>query len=219
MILITFYIWVFMKILKGFLYLISVIALCIPLGIVICQGSENKTPLRTQGATVFNDTVCADGDLEKCLLARDQSLKQRDFSKAYAYLKILCEKFKDANSCYVTYPTFFAMQANVEKEQKLVRATLYEVLYYLDIGCNLGNMDSCMAAGKIYEYGVKPSSTTAVYGYAIAYDGLEAIRYFKKVCNSNAEYADDACAKVNVLTQERIKEKQNLKDNFARLNR
>ena len=119
-------------------------------------------------------------------------------------LKIkLCEDFKNSDACLQTYSTYNAIQSNTEKNRSLVRVTLYEVLYYLDIGCKLNNYDACMIAGKIYEHGVKPGASQALYGYNIAYDAQEAKRYYKRVCRSISDKAEEACQKIEELSQTR----------------
>lgn len=121
-----------------------------------------------------DDSVCRDGELDRCLKARDDSLRNKKYEQAFSYMRRLCENFKNADACLQTYSTYNAIQSNTEKNRSLVRVTLYEVLYYLDIGCKLNNYDACMMAGKIYEHGVKPGTSQALYGYNIAYDAQEA---------------------------------------------
>ena len=60
-----------------------------------------------------------------------------------------------------------------------------------------------MRAGKIYERGVKPGTSQALYGYNIAYDAQEAKRYYKRVCRSISDKAEEACKKIEELSQTR----------------
>lgn len=190
-----------MNYLKAILTFVCASLLCVPLIIVICQGEERKFENTTDvQKTAAIDNACTDGDLQKCLFARDVSLQSDEYAKAFKYMSVLCERFKDSNSCYLTYQTFFSMQSNNKPENK-VRVTLYEVLYYLDIGCKLNNYDACMVAGKIYENGVKPGSYQALYGYNINYDPQEAKRYYKKVCESVSDNAYEACSKLVDLNE------------------
>ena len=142
-------------------------------------------------------------ELDRCLKARDDSLRNKKYEQAFSYMRRLCENFKNADACLQTYSTYNAIQSNTEKNRSLVRVTLYEVLYYLDIGCKLNNYDACMRAGKIYEHGVKPGTSQALYGYNIAYDAQEAKRYYKRVCRSISDKAEKACKKLEELSQTR----------------
>lgn len=184
-----------MKFLKGFLYILCSAILCVPLIIVICQGEESKQSVSISSVSDLGNNPCSNDDLDKCLMARDISLKNEDYEQAFSYLRTLCEKYKDSDSCYKTYSTYFAMHGR-QSQGNEVRVTLYEVLYYLDIGCKLNNYDACMRAARIYEYGVKPGSSQALYGYNIAFDAQEAKRYYKKVCESISDNAYEACAKL-----------------------
>lgn len=193
-----------MKLLRAFLYVASVAVLCVPLIIIICQGEESKQSLKTtMTSESVDDSICRDGDLERCLKARDDSLRNKEYELAFSYMRRLCEDFKNSDACLQTYSTYYAIQSNTEKNRSLVRVTLYEVLYYLDIGCKLNNYDACMRAGKIYEHGVKPGTSQALYGYNIAYDAQEAKRYYKRVCSSISDKAEEACLKIEELSQTR----------------
>ncbi len=185
----------YMNILKTFFYILCSAILCVPLVIVICQGEESKQSVSISSVSQLGNNPCENDDLEKCLMARDISLKNEDYEQAFSYLRTLCEKFKDSDSCYKTYSTYFSMHGS-QSQGSEVRVTLYEVLYYLDIGCKLNNYDACMRAARIYEYGVKPGSSQALYGYNIAFDPQEAKRYYKKVCESVSDNAYEACAKI-----------------------
>lgn len=150
-----------------------------------------------------DDSVCREGSLDGCLKARDDSLRNKEYVQAFSYMRRLCEDFKNSDACLQTYSTYYAIQSSTEKNRSLVRVTLYEVLYYLDIGCKLNNYDACMIAGKIYEHGVKPGASQALYGYNIAYDAQEAKRYYKRVCRSISDKAEEACQKIEELSQTR----------------
>ena len=140
-----------MKLLRAFLYLASVAVLSFPLIIIICQGEESKQSLKSaMTSEAVDDSVCRDGELDGCLKARDDSLRNKEYVQAFSYMRRLCEDFKNSDACLQTYSTYNAIQSNTEKNRSLVRVTLYEVLYYLDIGCKLNNYDACMIAGKIY---------------------------------------------------------------------
>ena len=193
-----------MKLLRAFLYVASFAVLCIPLMIIICQGEESKQSLKSaMTSEAVDDSVCRDGELDGCLKARDDSLRNKEYVQAFSYMRRLCEDFKNSDACLQTYSTYNAIQSNTEKNRSLVRVTLYEVLYYLDIGCKLNNYDACMRAGKIYEHGVKPGASQALYGYNIAYDAQEAKRYYKRVCRSISDKAEEACKKLEELSQTR----------------
>lgn len=193
-----------MKLLRAFLYFISVAVLCVPLIMIICQGEENRPSLKSSSASEMIDgSVCRDGDLNRCLQARDESLRNKDYEQAFSFMRRLCEVFKDSDSCLQTYSTYNSIKSNSEKSGSLVKVTLYEVIYYLDIGCKLNNYDACMNAGRIYEHGVKPGTSQALYGYNIAYDAQEAKRYYKKVCSSISDKAEEACLKVEELSKTR----------------
>ena len=189
-----------MKLLRAFLYLASVAVLSFPLIIIICQGEESKQSLKSaMTSEAVDDSVCREGSLDGCLKARDDSLRNKEYVQAFSYMRRLCEDFKNSDACLQTYSTYNAIQSNTEKNRSLVRVTLYEVLYYLDIGCKLNNYDACMIAGKIYEHGVKPGASQALYGYNIAYDAQEA----KRVCRSISDKAEEACQKIEELSQTR----------------
>ncbi|MDY5324402.1 MAG: hypothetical protein SPG96_05735, partial [Succinivibrio sp.] len=126
---------------KAILSFVCASVLCVPLIIVICQGEERQYNIDNttdEPGKVFGN-ACLDGDLEKCIAARDSSLKSNDYENAFKYLAHLCERFKDSNSCYLTYQTFFSIQSNAALKNRKSNITLYEVLYYLDIGCKLNN--------------------------------------------------------------------------------
>ena len=194
-----------MSYLKVILSLIISAVLCAPLVVVICQGEERKQELAQTQEKVVEvnfENACTDGNLDKCLLARDASLRDKNYVAAFKYLSYLCERFKDSKSCLLTYQTFFSMQqGNVKETRGANKITLYEVLYYLDLGCKLNNYDACMVAAKIYENGVKPGSSQALYGYNINYDPQEARRYYKKVCESVSDKASEACQKIVELRE------------------
>ena len=193
-----------MKLLRAFLYLASVAVLSFPLIIIICQGEESKQSLKSaMTSEAVDDSACRDGSLDGCLKARDDSLRNKEYVQAFSYMRRLCEDFKNSYACLQTYSTYYAIQSSTEKNRSLVRVTLYEVLYYLDIGCKLNNYDACMIAGKIYEHGVKPGASQALYGYNIAYDAQEAKRYYKRVCRSISDKAEEACQKIEELSQTR----------------
>lgn len=193
-----------MKLLRAFLYLASVAVLSFPLIIIICQGEESKQSLKSaMTSEAVDDSVCREGSLDGCLKARDDSLRNKENVQAFSYMRRLCEDFKNSDACLQTYSTYYAIQSSTEKNRSLVRVTLYEVLYYLDIGCKLNNYDACMIAGKIYEHGVKPGASQALYGYNIAYDAQEAKRYYKRVCRSISDKAEEACQKIEELSQTR----------------
>ncbi|MBQ2268349.1 MAG: hypothetical protein II340_08000 [Succinivibrio sp.] len=188
---------------KAILSFVCASVLCVPLIIVICQGEERQYNIDNttdEPGKVFGN-ACLDGDLEKCIAARDSSLRSNDYENAFKYLANLCERFKDSNSCYLTYQTFFSIQSNAALKNRKSNITLYEVLYYLDIGCKLNNYDSCMVAAKIYENGIKPGAAQAFFGYNINYDPQEAKRYYKRVCESVSDKAYDACYKVVELSE------------------
>ena len=65
---------------------------------------------------------------------------------------------------------------------------------------SLNNYSACLRAARIYEYGVKPDSSQALYGFNVAYDAQEAKRYYKKVCESISDDAPEACKKIVDLT-------------------
>ena len=193
-----------MKLLRAFLYLASVAVLSFPLIIIICQGEESKQSLKSaMTSEAVDDSACRDGSPDGCLKARDDSLRNKEYVQAFSYMRRLCEDFKNSDACLQTYSTYYAIQSSTEKNRSLVRVTLYEVLYYLDIGCKLNNYDACMIAGKIYEHGVKPGASQALYGYNIAYDAQEAKRYYKRVCRSISDKAEEACQKIEELSQTR----------------
>ncbi|MGN0916308.1 MAG: hypothetical protein ACI4NE_08160 [Succinivibrio sp.] len=171
-----------------------------PLVIVICEGEDANRSVHSRNESNVIASACDDGDIDSCLKARDRALVNENYEKAFSYMKTLCERYKDADSCFKTYETFFAMQRRIDQKNTVASVTLYEVLYYLDIGCQLNNYDSCLRAARIYEYGVKPGHSQALYGYNIAYDAQEAKRYYKKVCQSVSESAYEACSKVVELS-------------------
>ena len=196
-----FLLWVFMKLLRTFLYLASIIVICVPLIILICHGVACKTPKKSSVASenVVVD-VCLDGDLNKCLKAKDDSLAKGEYVQAFSYMRKLCEDFKKSDACFQLYSTYNAIKSETEIKRSAVRVTLYEVIYYLDIGCKLNNYDACMRAGMIYEHGVKPGDSQNSYSYNIAYDPQEAKRYYKKVCSSISDKAEEACMKIEELS-------------------
>ena len=190
-----------MKVFKAFLYFLSATVLCIPLVIVICQGEDsNVEPKSIAPVSLLGERVCSDGNINNCILLRDQALQEKKYAEAFVYLKTLCDRYQDSDSCLMTYETFFNMQETNKSESQNVKTTLYEVLYYLDLGCKLNNYSACMRAARIYEYGVKPDSSQALYGFNVAYDAQEAKRYYKKVCESISDDAPEACKKIVDLT-------------------
>lgn len=190
----------FMTLIKPFLYLLCSTVLCLPLVIVICNGEESSQAVLPSHIQDTTGNACESGDITKCRIARDTSLAAENYEKAFSMMRTLCERYDDSESCYMTYSTYYAMQSNNEKSQSEMRVTLYEVLYFLDLGCKLNNYDSCMRAARIYEYGVKPGTSQALYGYNIAYDAQEAKKYYKKVCESVSDNAYEACNRLLELT-------------------
>ncbi|SFS86703.1 hypothetical protein SAMN02910357_02300 [Succinivibrio dextrinosolvens] len=189
-----------MKLIKIFIFCICVICISTPLVFAICNSSnlENREILNTAD----NGTSASEDNLANCLAERDRLLEHRDYHKAFSYLRTLCEKYKDSESCNLTYSTYFAMQDNsVNVSPSAQNVTLYEVLYYLDLGCKLNNYDSCMKAARLYEYGAKPGASQ-MKGYNIAYDATEAKKYYKRVCESVSDSAMDACSRVVELSRQ-----------------
>ena len=41
-----------------------------------------------------DDSVCRDGELDGCLKARDDSLRNKEYVQAFSYMRRLCEDFK-----------------------------------------------------------------------------------------------------------------------------
>lgn len=189
-----------MKLLKVIIFVLCAICISTPLVFAICNGSNGNDQL-TSVNNQNNPYVT--GDFENCLRERDTLLENKDYRKAFSYLRTLCEKYKDSESCNLTYSTYFAMQddsVNVSSSEQNV--TLYEVLYYLDLGCKLNNYDSCMKAARLYEYGTKPGASSQVKGYNVAYDAQEAKKYYKRVCESVSDNAIEACSHVVELSRQ-----------------
>lgn len=73
-----------MKLLRAFLYVASFAVLCIPLMIIICQGEESKQSLKSaMTSESVDDSVCRDGELDRCLKARDESLRNKNMNKLF----------------------------------------------------------------------------------------------------------------------------------------
>ena len=141
-----------MKLVKVIIFCFCVIFVSTPLVFAICNGTN---VVKTETAN-FSSGSSANSkeDLAECISERDRHLEHRDYNKAFSYLRTLCEKYKDSESCNLTYSTYFAMQDDsVNISPSVQNVTLYEVLYYLDLGCKLNNYDSCMKAARLYEYG------------------------------------------------------------------
>ena len=190
-----------MKLLKIFVFCLCVVCVSTPLVFAICNGNTSLEGGMSQ--TNNPNDPCASGDVALCIEERDQLLENKDYRKAFSYLRTLCEKYKDSESCNLTYSTYFAMQedsVNVSPSDQNI--TLYEVLYYLDLGCKLNNYDSCMKAARLYEYGSKPGASSQVKGYNVAYDAQEAKKYYKRVCESVSDNAMDACSRVVELSRQ-----------------
>ncbi len=190
-----------MKLLKVFVFILCVVCVSTPLVFAICNGNNSLDGGMSQ-TNASNDPYASE-DFAKCIEERDQLLENKDYRKAFSYLRTLCEKYKDSESCNLTYSTYFAMQedsVNVSPSDQNI--TLYEVLYYLDLGCKLNNYDSCMKAARLYEYGSKPGASSQVKGYNVAYDAQEAKKYYKRVCESVSDNAMDACSRVVELSRQ-----------------
>jgi TPR repeat protein len=189
-----------MKLLKVFIFCICVISVSTPLVFAICNNNNvGKTEAFNTGSS---DVLETEGNLAETMAERDRLLHNRDYQKAFSYLRTLCEKYKDSESCNLTYSTYFAMQDDsVNVSPSAQNITLYEVLYYLDLGCKLNNYDSCMKAARLYEYGSKPGASQ-MKGYNIDYDAQEAKKYYKRVCESVSDSAMDACSRVVELSRQ-----------------
>ena len=190
-----------MKLLKVFFFFFCVVCVSTPLVFAICNGNNSVDGGMSQ-TNASNDPYSSE-DFAKCIEERDQLLENKDYRKAFSYLRTLCEKYKDSESCNLTYSTYFAMQedsVNVSPSDQNI--TLYEVLYYLDLGCKLNNYDSCIKAARLYEYGSKPGASSQVKGYNVAYDAQEAKKYYKSVCESVSDKAMDACSRVVELSRQ-----------------
>ncbi|MGN1280278.1 MAG: hypothetical protein ACI4UM_00015 [Succinivibrio sp.] len=192
-----------MKAIRIFLYICSAAVLSIPLIYIISENNSYRYLDKNDAladSSSFGD-ICDDGNYSKCLIQRDKAIEVKDFYRAFVYLKKLCEGYKDSQSCAMTYNIFYALKADTEKLNSIPKVTLYEVLYYLDIGCKLNNYDSCMKAGRIYESGNRPSANQTSYGYNVSYDPQEAKRYYQKVCHSISDNSYEACSKIVELTE------------------
>ena len=82
------------------------------------------------------------------------------------------------------------------------RKIIVGVLLGISILCTgcMGSFRWIDRAARIYEYGVKPDSSQALYGFNVAYDAQEAKRYYKQVCESISDDAPEACKKIVDLT-------------------
>ena len=74
----------YMNILKTFFYILCSAILCVPLVIVICQGEESKQSVSISSVSQLGNNPCENDDLEKCLMARDISLKNEEFVYVFA---------------------------------------------------------------------------------------------------------------------------------------
>lgn len=202
MILITYFIANKMKVFRIFLYILSFSALCGPLVYIICSSSSDLfSAYSKDNADISDADICKDGEYSKCLIQRDNAIKSGDLYLSFQLASELCEKHMDPESCALTYNSFNSLKAASAKDNSIPKITLYQVLYYLDIGCKLNNYDSCMKAGQIYEYGVKQSSRQSGYDYNVSYDPQEAKRYYQKVCHSISDKSYEACSKIVSLTE------------------
>lgn len=189
-----------MKLVKVIFFCFCVIFVSTPLVFAICNGTN---VVKTETANFSSgSSENSEEELAKCISERDRLLEHRDYKKAFSYLRTLCEKYKDSESCNLTYSTYFAMQDDsVNISPSVQNVTLYEVLYYLDLGCKLNNYDSCLKAARLYEYGSKPGASQ-MKGYSISYDAHEAKKYYKRVCESVSDSAMDACSRVVELSRQ-----------------
>ena len=185
---------VVMKVFRTSLYIVC--SLCVSCAFLVSffDSNRDKTALLDKLSTVQNE--CAGTGYDKCIAKRDNALEKRDFETAFEYLRKLCDGGKDSKSCNLIYSTYFEMAGNQDSSESSQKISLYEVLYYLDVGCKLNDYDSCLKAARIYEYGEKPGAEHSSHGYNIAYDAQEAKKYYKRVCESISDSAIEACSHV-----------------------